>query len=261
MREWTDADTYHRVSEPQLRWGLAVLDRLRLIGTERVLDVGCGTGRLTEHLAWRVRRGRVVGVDLSANMLNTAGAYLASVAAGHVSLVQADASALPFASTADAIVSTATFHWITDHERLFRNLLIALAPGGRLIAQCGGELNIRRLMERGERLIEEKAFAPHFSGWTRPWLFAGAAITAQRLARAGFVAVDTSEHYAPERFPSAETFRAFATNVVCRRYLERLPDTALRHRFMDAIVDQYSRDSTPFELDYWRLNLSARKPG
>ena len=63
MREW-NASVYHRVSNPQLEWGLPVLARLPLTGDEVVLDVGCGTGRLTDRLAERLPRGRVAAVDL-----------------------------------------------------------------------------------------------------------------------------------------------------------------------------------------------------
>ena len=259
MREW-NAETYHRVSSPQLRWGLVVLDRLRLIGDERILDVGCGTGRLTEHVAWRVPRGRVVAVDVSANMLKTAREYLGPLTGARVMLVQADASALPFHGTADAIFSTATFHWILDHEALFRNLLTALTPGGRLVAQCGGGPNIARLVARCSELISEAPFVPLFRGWKAPWEFADAATTARRLAAAGFVAVDTSEAYAPVTFPSADAFREFATHIVCRPYLAQIPDPGLQSRFMDVLVAQYAKDDPAFELDYWRLNLSARKP-
>ena len=57
-RDW-DARTYDRVADPMTRWGAAVLDRLALDGDERVLDAGCGTGRVTEALAERLPRGRV----------------------------------------------------------------------------------------------------------------------------------------------------------------------------------------------------------
>ncbi|MEQ1757800.1 MAG: methyltransferase domain-containing protein [Vicinamibacterales bacterium] len=258
MRDW-NADTYHRVSSPQLRWGLKVLDRLRLGGGERVLDVGCGTGRLTEHLAWRVPRGRVVGVDRSTNMLQAAHGYLSSLSNGRVVLTQADAARLPFTRVADAIFSTATFHWVLDHDALFASLLAALKPGGRLVAQCGGGPNIARLVARTSRMLAEPAWAPFFKGWTGPWLFADAATTARRLASAGFVAVDTSEEYAPVTFPSADAFKEFVSTVVCRPYLEQLPPD--RHAaFMNALTDEYASDATPFELDYWRLNIAARRP-
>ena len=136
-REW-NAPTYHRVSSPQFTWGQAVLDRLPLRGNETVLDVGCGTGRLTELLAGRLPHGRAIGIDQSVNMLATARTAMRASVRGRVTFVQADAAALPIAGRADAIFSTATFHWVLDHDRLFRSLFAALTPGGRLVAQCGG---------------------------------------------------------------------------------------------------------------------------
>jgi trans-aconitate 2-methyltransferase len=271
MREW-NAETYHRVSDPQLRWGLAVLNRLRLAGDELVVDVGCGTGRLTEHLARRLPRGRVVAVDISANMLATAQQHLESLASaggadkarpagrGRIVFAQADAAALPFNGSASAVFSTATFHWVLDHDALFASIFTTLAPGGRLLAQCGGGPNLSRLVERASRLRANDPFAPYFAGWTQPWEFADAATTARRLAAAGFTAVDTSEQYAPVTFPTADAFREFAVNVVCRPYLAQLPDAILRDSFMDLLVEEYARDSPAFELDYWRLNLAGRRP-
>ena len=145
MREW-NADVYHRVLDPQAEWGRSVLARLPLQGHELVLDVGCGTGRLTADLLARLPRGKVVGVDLSSNMLGTARANLRTTAGTpRVAFVLAHAAALPFlAGTADAIFSTATFHWVKDHDRLFASLFSALKPLGRLVAQCGGAGNIER---------------------------------------------------------------------------------------------------------------------
>ena len=142
-REW-NASTYHRVSSPQFAWGQAVLDRLPLRGNETVLDVGCGTGRLTELLAGRLPHGRAIGIDQSVNMLATARTATRASVRGRIAFVQADAAALPIAGRADAIFSTATFHWVLDHDRLFRSLFAALTPGGRLVAQCGGGPNLER---------------------------------------------------------------------------------------------------------------------
>ena len=258
MREW-NADAYHRVSDPQLAWGLAVLGRLRFIGHERVLDVGCGTGRLTEHLAWRLPRGRVIAVDLSAPMLAAARSYLEPLVGRRVVFARADASALPFRDAVDAVFSTATFHWVPDHERLFRSLLAALKPGGRLVAQCGGGPNLARMLERCGELIASPPFERYFAGWEAPWLCADAASTARRLADAGFVAVDTSEQYAPVALPSAEAFRDFITHVICQPYLARIADPELQSRFIDLLVEQYAGDHPAFELDYWRLNVAGRR--
>jgi trans-aconitate 2-methyltransferase len=259
MREW-NAQAYHRVSDPQLRWGVVVLDRLSLRGDETVFDVGCGTGRLTAYLAERLPAGRVIAVDLSGNMLATAREYLAVRFGDHVRFVRADAAALPFGGRADAIFSTATFHWTLDHPALFRSLYAALKPGGRLVAQCGGGSNLERVHQRCERLMHEAAFAPFYGDWRHPWEFADAETTAGRLREAGFVEVRTSLEAAPVVQPDAETYRDFVTNVICRPHLARLPEPALRERFMDAITLDAAADSPAFELDYWRLNMDARKP-
>jgi len=135
-REWNATD-YHRLSGPQVSWGKKVLARIRLRGDEMLLDAGCGTGRLTAELLQSLPRGRVVGVDLSENMLAGARGYLARDFEGKFRLVVADLQDLPFERVFDGIFSTAAFHWVPDHDRLFRSLFRALRPGGWLRAQCG----------------------------------------------------------------------------------------------------------------------------
>lgn len=259
MREW-NADAYHRVSDPQLQWGIPVLSRLPLTGDELVVDVGCGTGRLTELLLDRLPHGRVVAIDLSANMLDGAHAYLTPRFGPRVVFARADAAALPMVEQADAIFSTATFHWVLDHPALFRSLYRALAPGGRLVAQCGGGPNIRRVHDRCGALMANPLYAPYFSGWRDPWEFADADTTAVRLKRAGFVDVETSLEYAPVVQPNAEAFAAFVGPVICRPHLACLPDEHARTAFMREMTRLAALDDPPFELDYWRLNMAARKP-
>jgi trans-aconitate 2-methyltransferase len=259
VREW-NAHSYHQVSTPQIDWGTAVLERLPLQGDEFVLDIGCGTGRLTEKLLDRLPRGHVVGVDLSANMLHVARDFLCPRFRGRVHLVLADSSLLPTVSAADAIFSTATFHWVREHPRLFRELFSALKPGGRLVAQCGGGPNIARLHDRAAALMLEPRFAPYFTSWQEPWEFADAATTARRLEEAGFEDVNTSLVPAPVVQPDANAFQTFITTVICRPHLAHLEDSVLRDAFVQRLTELASADDPPFELDYWRLNLEARRP-
>lgn len=258
MREW-NAETYHRISNPQFDWGTVVLARLPLDGNECVLDVGCGTGRLTEQLLARLPRGRVVGVDQSSNMVNVARDHLKQKGAS-VQLLVADAAALPIREGADAVFSTATFHWVLDHGRLFRSLHVALRPGGRLVAQCGGAKNLARIHHRTDGLMKDARFAPYFTNWTEPWEFADAETTARRLADAGFEDIETSLVPSPVVFPEAEPFRTFITNVICRPHLAHLPDEATRDAFITRVTRLAADDDPPFELDYWRLNIRARRP-
>ena len=169
--EW-DAASYHRLSAPQFSWGSRVLNRLRLNGDETVMDAGCGTGRLTVGLLERLPRGRVVAVDLSQNMLEEARSHLSARFGGQLEFVRADLAALPFEESLDGVFSTAAFHWVPDHPRLFRSLYECLKPGGWLVAQCGGGPNIARLMRRASVLAATEPYAPHFSGWRDSKVFA-----------------------------------------------------------------------------------------
>jgi trans-aconitate methyltransferase len=257
--EW-DAGVYHRVSAPQFAWGQSVLDRLALSGSETVLDAGCGSGRLTAELLRRLPVGRVIAVDRSANMLAEAEAHLRPEFGDRVSFLQADIQDLALAEPVDAIFSTATFHWVRDHPRLFRALFSCLNPGGRLVAQCGGGANIARLKRRAESLLDSPPYRDVAAGWTDPWEFASPETTAMRLEAAGFSEIETGLIAAPTTFRGAQEFREFVQSAVLRAHLDALPDGLLRETFVDAITAMANRDDPPFTLDYWRLNLAATRP-
>jgi trans-aconitate methyltransferase len=259
MREW-NASSYHQVSSPQFDWGSAVLERLDVAGNELVIDVGCGTGRLTAKLLERLPHGRVVGIDLSSNMLQVARDFLRPRFGSQIQLVLADAAHLPSHERADAIFSTATFHWVHDHPRLFKSLYTALKPGGRIVAQCGGGANITRLHDRAAALMQDPRFAPHFKAWQEPWEFADTTTTNRRLEEAGFEQIRTSLVSAPVVQPDAGAFQTFITTVICRPHLAHLSDPALQETFVTELTRQAAMDDPPFELDYWRLNIEARRP-
>ena len=255
-REW-NSGVYHRLSEPQVNWGKKVLSRLRLRGDEVVLDAGCGTGRLTAELLDALPCGRVVGIDLSQNMLKSAREHLAHLKP-RANLVVCDLLRLPFEASFDGIVSTAAFHWVLDHDQLFANLRRALVPGGWLEAQCGGGPNVVAVRKRADELAATPKFASFFAGFREPWLFQDAESAAQALLRAGFVEVETSIEAAPTVLDSAGQYNEFVRNIILRRHLENIPSEQLRAEFMEELTDRASEDNPPFSLDYWRLNLRGR---
>jgi trans-aconitate 2-methyltransferase len=256
-REW-NSSVYHRLSAPQVSWGKKVLSRLHLRGDEVVLDAGCGTGRLTAELLEALPRGRVVGVDLSQNMLNSASEHLKPHHGSRVDLVACDFLHLPFVGAFDVIVSTAAFHWVLDHDLLFLNLKRALVRGGWLEAQCGGGPNVKRLRDRADALAATPRFAEFFRGFREPWLYPDAEGAAATLTRAGFVEVETSVEAAPTVLQDAATFNEFVRNIVLRRHLQNLPTEELRSEFMDQLTEQAAGDNPAFCLDYWRVNLRGR---
>ena len=259
--EW-NAQSYHKVSNPHMTWGAAVLARLDLRGNETVIDVGCGTGRLTAELLERLPDGSVIALDRSRNMLEQAKTFLAPQFGDRVTYVEADLNAVEpgdIASDLDLVFSTATFHWLPDHDRLFRWTHSVLKPHGWLVAQCGGGPNLARLKDRMSRLTSEPRFAPYLNGWAGPWNFQNDIATAARLGRLGFDEIETGLIYAPAVMDNAAAFREFIDTVVFSQHLIRLPDDATRNAFLDALTEQAATDETPFELDYWRLNIKARR--
>lgn len=253
-REW-NAAAYHAVSDPQFAWGLRVLERVSLAGNEQVLDAGCGSGRLTKELASRIPAGSVVACDLSENMARAAAETLSGVAIS--SVVRADLTSLPFKAAFDLVFSTATFHWIQNHDQLFSELGAVLREGGRLEAQCGGGPNLAIIHARADALAAEAAFQASFSGWREPWHFARPRDTEVRLRRAGFHTAHCWLEHAPTSFPDADRYRLFVEAVVLRPYLAKLSHPNLRKRFLDTLVAQAEQDDPPLILDYWRLNISA----
>jgi trans-aconitate methyltransferase len=259
VTEW-DANAYHRVSSPQTEWGRRVLARLEVSRDARVIDAGCGTGRLTRELLARIPDGRLMAVDRSWNMLVAARANLEPEFAGRVRFCQIELPRMPFVKWADLVFSTATFHWVRDHVALFAEILVALRRGGRLFAQCGGGPNLAAAHAMAREVMRLEPFAPYFRTWDDIWEFATPEATAERLRRAGFVDVVTSLEPAATILEDEAAYRSFVTTVIYHPHLERLPDAALRTRFIDEVTARAARQSPPFTLDYWRLNLEGQRP-
>lgn len=237
-----DAVTYDRISEPQQSWAADVLARLDGIAQDAtVLDVGCGTGRVTEALLERVPRGRVLAIDASPDMVALARKRLGDRARVWCQ----DVLDLDLDAPVDVIFSTATLHWVRDHERLWPQLARALRSGGALEIQCGGAGNVAHVREAIEAV--QAQLAPELAGWS-PWEFATPEETDERLRRAGFEQIRC---WLEQRPTHPHDLGAFVRTSILAAHLERLPQ-ARREPFAAAVVE---RVRPP--LDYVRLNVSA----
>lgn len=259
-REWNSA-AYHRLSDPQFGWALKVVKRLeslRLRGDEDILDAGCGTGRVAAELLRRFPDCHVTAVDASENMVREARLSLQEFG-NRARVEQYDLLELPYSNAFDAVFSTAVFHWIKDHERLFAVLFRVLKPGGALVAQCGGGPNLKKVRDRIQQLTESPKFKEYFRDWQRVWEYPGPELTRDRVQQAGFRDVSTSLEAAPVSFPDSQQYRDFLATMILHPYLERLP-TELHPEFQNELVRQAAQDQPPFVLDYWRLNMQGKKP-
>jgi len=247
-RDW-NAATYERVSAPLEAMGRDVLDRLTLRGDETVLDAGCGTGRVTRALLKRLPHGRVIAVDGSPSMIEQARAALPP----EVELRVADLLELEVRQPVDAILSTATFHWIGDHDRLFVRLHAALEPGGRLVAQCGGEGNVAAVKAAGAAAGAREPFAAHLADFPGDWNFQGPKATEARLRAAGFTDVWC---WRSEVRVEPDDPAGYLGAICLGSFLERLPE-ALHDAFVEAALAELP---DPLDIEYVRLNMLARRP-
>jgi trans-aconitate 2-methyltransferase len=218
-----NADTYEKVNTPQQAWARTIVERAQIQAGETVLDAGCGGGGVTQMLLELTPN--VIAVDADPNMVEKARATLPeSVPVYHQSLLELDVP-----EQVDVVFSCAVFHWIIDHERLFERLHAVLKPGGRLVAQCGGEGNIQNVLD---------------VVGARPgrWLYAGAGETEERLRGAGF----TDVRAWLEPMPTVpEDMATFIENVI----LHEDPDARANAERVAAQIDQ---------IDYVRLNMEAK---
>lgn len=215
------------------------------------MDAGCGSGRVTERLVERLidlgPDGRVVALDGSPSMIEAARERLARFG-DRVEYVVADlGEPLSIDGEVDAILSTATFHWVPDHDALFANLAAVLRPGGWLVAQCGGVGNIGRV---------KRALATIGDGWLGPAHYETPLATTRRLDAAGFVDIECWLTDEPTRFEPGEPFETYLRTVILGAHLERLPPED-----RDAFVREVATVVGEPLIDYVRLNIVARRRG
>jgi trans-aconitate 2-methyltransferase len=247
--DW-EADKYSRVATPQREWSGAVLDRLMLEGDETVVDAGCGAGNVTEDLLAKLPNGRVIGVDGSPSMVEEATARLGDDP--RVSFICQDLASLTLDEQVDHIFSNATFHWIGDHDKLFRSLALATRPGGSLVAQCGGRGNVAEVIAALTVVNKQEPFAEVFGDYVDPWNFAGPEETEIRLVEAGYEDV---ECWLEERVAHPEDPRAFfeaSFLAPVRQILDGDRFTEYTDRLL-AEMDQ------PTSFNYVRLNMTAKR--
>ncbi len=160
-----DGKKYEKASAHQKEWGAKLIEELGLMGTEHVLDLGCGDGTLTVKIAELLPEGKVVGIDASQGMINTA----LPKARRNVEFLLMDINELDFIEKFEIVISNATLHWVKDHKRLLENVHRTLRKGGRLRFNFAGDGNCAYFFKVIREAMALDDFAAHFAKFEWPW--------------------------------------------------------------------------------------------
>jgi len=178
-----NATEYHAHSSAQTEWGRQVHAKLALRGTERIIDLGCGDGRLSAELAALVPDGRVRGLDADPSMVAFA---QRSFVRPNLTFTQGDVRTFALSGRTDLIVSTAALHWVSEHEEVLRRCREHLASGGRIFLQMGGRGCVEGVLEVARELVQEPEWSGFFDRFVSPWSFYGTEQYEHWLPRNGF---------------------------------------------------------------------------
>ncbi len=236
MTQWNPND-YHQHSSQQQRWASEVLATLALKGHERILDIGCGDGKITAEVARHVPQGSVVGLDASAEMIEFARKEFPAEAFGNLRFQQGSAQSLDFQEQFDWVISFACLHWVIDHRAVLTGIRRALRPGGRVLLQFGGKGNAVAVAQVVFEVIARPRWADYFVGMTFPWGFYNPDEYGRWLREAGFVALRL------ELIPKDMTQEGRKglegwLRTTWMPYWQRVP-ADLQQQFFDEIVEGY----------------------
>jgi len=236
MTEW-NASGYDRISGLQQVMAGEVLARLELAGSEAVLDVGCGNGKITAEIARRVPRGSVLGVDPSRDMVAFATQQYTSTDRPNLRFAVGDVCTLGLPPEFDLIVSFNALHWVPDQEAALRSLRQALRPDGRALLRFVPEGPRKCLEDVIEEVRTAARWAGHFADFQKPYIHLAPDSFARLAESCGFRVVRMNMEEKAWDFGSREAVHAFC-RVTFAEWTRRLPETEW-DEFIEAVLDEY----------------------
>jgi trans-aconitate methyltransferase len=236
-------------------WKMAagLLDLLEAKARERILDLGCGTGHLTEQIA--SSGAKVVGVDLSSDMIRQAKEKYPAL-----QFEVMDAREIAFAEPFDAVFSNATLHWIKEPEKVIARIAAVLRPRGRFVAEFGGKGNVEALMTAVEQAWRKVGV----SGPTpAPWYYPSIAEYAGLLEKQRLEVTYAILFDRPTPLEDGERGLRNWLNMFGGSFLGQL--SADQRKATLAAIEQEARSALwrdgQWVMDYRRLRIIAKKLG
>lgn len=257
---WNPGD-YHRHSAAQARWAHELIGKIKLAGDERVLDLGCGEGKVIAEIAARLPSGSVLGLDVSRDMIAFARERFPPERYPNLRLVEGDMLDLPFDREFDVVFSNAALHWVADHGRVFQGISRALRPGGRILLQMGGRGNVAPVLAIADEILTEEPWTRLFGGPAPCYAFYGAEEERGLLEAAGLTPLRAELIGKDMAFDLPEGLAGWV-RTTWHLYLEPLPED-VRPAFIEEVVNRYVERFPPADgrihVPMVRLEVEAVK--
>lgn len=229
-----DAKMYHANSEMQWNIAMETIDLIPWIGSEKVLDIGCGDGKITALLSKKVLNGFVIGCDISQSMIDFASSRYSQDDYPNLTFQQQEATKISFDSQFDRIVSFSALHWVLDQEKALRAIHRALVPGGKICIQTYGE-GIMTPTCISDQLIQTEKWKPYFSLYTKQRIFFTEQEYEDLLEKVGFQEVQVMGSWSKTLFSNRQALIDFIRPVL--NFIRHLPED-LQQEFIEDVVDK-----------------------
>jgi trans-aconitate methyltransferase len=260
MVRW-NAEAYHKNSSRQEEWARQALARLLLKGTERVLDIGCGDGKITAAIADRLPKGSILGVDQSADMISFAKKKFPPEKYPRLMFDVKEATGLTFTEEFDAIVSFSCLHWVQDHPAVLTGIRRSLKSGGRVLLHFGGKGNAAEMLDHLHGMLSLPKWRPYFTEFRLPWVFYSAE-EYRPLVEASGLHLRRVELLAKPALMTPEDMKNWM-RPTWLPYLQQCPET-LREEFLEEVVRRFQKTHSAdargrMTLPMFRLEVEADK--
>jgi trans-aconitate methyltransferase len=259
--DWNATD-YSKHSTAQQEWARELVAKLHLQGSENILDIGCGDGKVTAEIAATMATGSVLGVDNSSSMIDLAQKEYPAAKCPNLTFQLADARDLPFNRQFEVVFSNAALHWVRDHGPVLDGIYKSLCLAGRMLLQMGGRGNAAAIISVLNDVKKTARWDPYFTGFEFPYGFHDAADYKIWLKQAGFDSVRA------ELIPKDMTHAGKAELVGWIRttwlpYTQRIPEKQ-REAFIEELAHNYIRKYPPdkegmIHVQMVRLEVEAIK--
>ena len=253
-----DGKKYEKHSQIQRGFGSGLISGLTLKGDEKILDIGCGNGLTTRELAGLVPEGKVVGVDWSISMLETARTHKT----GNMELILLDINEMSFDNEFDVVFSNSTLHWVIDHEKLLENIRSALKCGGFMRLQFAADGNCPDFIEILRNAVKLPEFNEYFKNFTWPWNMPKPKDYEKLVRKTGFLNSNVWGECVSHSFPDENALTGWVDQPGIIPFVAVLPK-GVRELFRNSVIENMKEktkqaDGTYVEI-FERINVYAEK--